>query len=78
MMIIVLLWAIYRLVLVIRQTETWKAIYNKCTQNTDPEYLKEQQRKRDLEFDFGSLENRSQEQRTDNPIEKFTSKSVID
>ena len=32
----------------------------KLTENTDPEYLKKQQKKRDLEFDFGSLENQSQ------------------
>jgi hypothetical protein len=32
----------------------------KLTENTDPEHLKKQQKKRDLEFDFGSLENQSQ------------------
>jgi hypothetical protein len=61
MIAIVLIWAFYRLILVIRDTDTWKAIYQKITENKDPEYLKEQQRKRDLEFDFGSLENRSQD-----------------
>lgn len=48
LIVIVLVWAIYRLWLVIRETETWKAIYAKVTENKDPEYLKEQQRKRDL------------------------------
>ena len=59
--LIAMVWCCYRLILVIRETETWKKIYSKCTENTDPDYLKEQQRKRDLEFDFGSLENRSQD-----------------
>ena len=48
MIMIAMVWCCYRLVLVIRETETWKKIYAKCTENTDPEYLKEQQRKRDL------------------------------
>ena len=51
--LIAMIWCCYRLVLVVRETETWKKIYAKCTENTDPDYLKEQQRKRDLEFDFG-------------------------
>ena len=59
MILIVLVWVVYRLALVIRETDTWKAIYAKLTENKDPEYLKEQQRRRDLEFDFGGLENRS-------------------
>ena len=46
--LIALVWSFYRLMLVIKETETWKKIYAKCTENTDPEYLKEQQRKRDL------------------------------
>lgn len=40
LIVIVLVWAIYRLWLVIRETETWKAIYAKVTENKDPEYLK--------------------------------------
>ncbi len=40
LIVVVLVWAIYRLWLVIRETETWKAIYAKVTENKDPEYLK--------------------------------------
>ena len=59
--LLVLAWATYRLILVIRETNVWKHIYKKLTENTDPEYLKQQQRKKDLEYDFGSLENKSQD-----------------
>ena len=59
MMLAILIWIVYRGILVIRGTESWAYVYMKLTENKDPEYLKEQQRKRDLEFDFGSLENRS-------------------
>lgn len=47
-MLIVLVWVAYRLGLNIKDTDVWMKIYAKLTQNTDPEYLKEQQRKRDL------------------------------
>jgi hypothetical protein len=46
--LLVLAWAFYRLVLVIRETDSWKHIYKRLTVNTDPEYLKEQQRRKDL------------------------------
>jgi phosphoglycerol transferase MdoB-like AlkP superfamily enzyme len=47
-MLTVLGWIIYRLGLVISETDVWKKIHAKLTANTHPEYLKEQQRKRDL------------------------------
>jgi hypothetical protein len=40
MILTVLGWAIYRLVLLIRETDTWKQIYYKMTENKDPNYLK--------------------------------------
>ena len=49
------IWLVYRAMLMIRETETWKKVYKKCTENKDPEYLREEQKKRDLEFSFGSL-----------------------
>lgn len=66
----VFIWSVYRLSLIIKESQTWKKISSKMYENTDPEYLKEQQRKRDLQFDFGSLQNRSQDERTDNLTEK--------
>lgn len=45
---IVLLWIIYRGIVMIKESETWQNIYLRITENTDPEYLREQQRKRDL------------------------------
>ena len=60
LLIVLLVWMVYRFVLVIGETQTWKECYAKMKENRDPVYLKEQQRKRDLEFDFGSLDNRSQ------------------
>ena len=53
--LILIVWSIYRLVLVIKDTETWQKIHAKVTEDKSPEFLREQQRKRDLEFDFGSL-----------------------
>lgn len=47
-MLIVLVWVTYRLGLNIKDSDVWVKIYAKLTANTDPEYLKEQQRKRDL------------------------------
>lgn len=41
-------WIIYRGIMVIRDTETWQNAYVKMTENKSPEFLREQQRKRDL------------------------------
>jgi hypothetical protein len=58
-------WLVYRFFKMIGETVIWKNVYNRITENKDPEYLREQQKKRDLEFDLGSLENRSQEEQTE-------------
>jgi hypothetical protein len=54
-LLFVFIWAFARMVSDFKQSETWKYIYMKLTENKDPEYLKKQQKKRDLDFDFGSL-----------------------
>lgn len=53
MILIILGWIIYRGMLMIKDTQTWQNVYQKVTENKDPEYIKDQQRKRDLEFDWG-------------------------
>jgi hypothetical protein len=67
-MLVVLAWVGYRLWLNIKDSDIWAKIYAKLTENTDPEYLKEQQRKRDLEFDFEGLDAPSQDERTDHAL----------
>ena len=47
-LLIVFMWAFYRLICDFKQSETWKYIYMKLTENTNPEYLKKQQKRRDL------------------------------
>lgn len=46
--LIILVWLTYRLILAIQASDSWKIVYQRITRNTDPEFLKEQQRKRDL------------------------------
>ena len=47
-LLIMFIWLVYRFFMMISETECWKSIYAKATENRDPVYLKEQQRKRDL------------------------------
>ena len=72
MLVAICIWVVYRGVMIIRTTYSWAYVYKKLTENTDPEYLKEQQRKKDLDFDWGSLENRSMDDKTDH--DQFLSK----
>lgn len=72
----IIAWIIYRGILVIRDTETWQNAYVKMTENKSPEFLREQQRKRDLEFDWGEFENRSQEEKTDHHILDSSSRNM--
>ena len=53
--IIIIIWVFVRGLFMIKESDTWDKIYKRMTENRDPDYLREMQRKRDLEFDLGSL-----------------------
>ena len=57
--VIILFWVIVRGIFMIKESETWDKIYKRMTENRDPEYLRQMQHKRDLEFDLGSFENQT-------------------
>lgn len=46
------------------------------TENKDPDFLRQQQKKRDLEFDWGQFENRSQEEKTDHHLVDSSSRNM--
>lgn len=52
---IIIIWVFVRGLFMIKESDTWDKIYKRMTENRDPDYLREMQRKRDLEFDLGSL-----------------------